>query len=103
MARERMVTRTVLVTKVQVICLNVEKVETKIETYELSGVYTSTEQVLKALKKLHETETFKLVAVQELVENEVLYGIPEAEFIKIAKVLPPRGTKASDDNDTVEE
>ena len=98
MARERMVTRTVMVTKVQVICLNVETVETTINTFELSGNFTSKEQVLKALKKLYETETFKVVAVQELFENEVLYGMLESEFIKIAKVLPPRGNKSNEED-----
>ena len=96
MARQRMVTRTVMVTKVEVICLNVQTVETTIETYEISGTFTSDKEVLKALKKEHETDTFKVVAIQELVENEVLYGMAETEFIKLAKVLPPRGTKVEE-------
>ena len=93
MARQRMVTRTVMVTKVEVICLDVTTVETTIKTYEISGTFTSDKEVLKALKKEHETDTFKVVAIKELVENEVLYGMLETEFIKLAKQLPPRGTK----------
>lgn len=96
MARERMVTRTVQVTDAQVMCLEVTTAEVQVLTYELSGTYDTKDAVLKALKKLYETETFKVVAVQETTEREVLYGMKEIDFIKLAKVLPPRGTKTED-------
>lgn len=94
MARERMVTRTVVVTNVEVMCVDVLTANVAIQTFELSGTFSDNDVVLKAVKKLYETDTFKCVAVQGTEENEVLYGMPEIEFIKLAKVLPPRGTKA---------
>lgn len=96
MARERMVTRTVEVTVAEVMCLDVTTAEVTIQSFELSGKFASNDEILKAVKKVNETETFKPVAVQKTDVNEILYGMPEIEFIKLAKVLPPRGTKAED-------
>lgn len=93
MARERMVTRTVIVTKCEVLCVDVTTVETTVQEYDLSGNYESTTTALKALKKGYETDTFKVVAIQKMTENEVLYGMPELDFIKLAKVLNPETRK----------
>lgn len=93
MARERMVTRTVNVTEVEAICMEIVTVETQIKTLELSGTYKDQKDMLKALKKAYETDTFKVVAIQTVNEKEILYGMPEIEFIKLAKVLPPRSVK----------
>ncbi len=90
MARERMVTRTVVVTTVGTMCLNVVTAEVEIHNYELSGSYSDFNVALKAIKKQYETDTFKCVAVQHMTEKEVLYGMKEIDFIKLAKVLPPR-------------
>lgn len=92
MARERMVTRTVMVTEVVVMCLNVTTAQVEINTYELTGSYDDNATALKTVKKLYETDELKCVTVQEMVGKEILYGMPEIEFIKLAKVLPPRGT-----------
>ena len=93
MARERMVTRTVMVTVAEVMCLNVTNAEVQIIKYEMSGTYADTNALLKALKKVYETEEHKLVAVQEVDEKEVLYGMKEVDFIKLATILPPRSSK----------
>ena len=93
MARERMVTRTVMVTVAEVMCLNVTNAEVQINTYEMSGTYTDNNTLLKALKKVYETEELKLVSVQEVDEKEVLYGMKEVDFIRLATILPPRSTK----------
>lgn len=106
MARERMITRTVDVTTVDCITMNIETVESGITKYELSGVYADETQLLKTLKKLYETDTFKVVAVKSQETKEVLYGMSEIDFIKIAKVLPPRNKSAnadSEDDDSIEE
>ena len=93
MARERMVTRTVMVTVAEVMCLNVTNAEVQINTYEMSGTYADNNTLLKALKKVYETEETKLVALQEISEKEVLYGMKEVDFIRLATILPPRGSK----------
>ena len=93
MARERMVTRTVLVTTVEVMCLDITTAKAETVSYEISGSYPDFNSALKVLKKQYETDTFKVVAVQKTTENEILYGMSEIDFIKSAKVLPPRGNK----------
>lgn len=93
MPRERMVTRTVIVTKCEVLCVDVTTVETTVQEYGLSGNYADTTTALKALKKAYETDTFKVVAIQKMTENEVLYGMPELDFIKLAKALNPETRK----------
>lgn len=89
MARERMVTRTVTTTKCEVMSVNVTTEEVHVKDYTLTGEQTK-ETALKQLKKLYETETEKIVTVNSVSLNETLYGMPELDFIKLAKVLPPR-------------
>lgn len=89
MARKRMVTRTVVQTKAEVMCLNVITAEVSINTYTIGGSYDS-DSLLKALKPIFETDELKLVSVQDYTEAEILLGMDEDEFIRLAKVLPPR-------------
>lgn len=89
MARVRMVTRTVEVTVAEVMQININTAEVKILTYELSGKYADTNSILKQLNK-DTPEEIKVVAVQSTDTKEVLYGMSEADFIRIAQILPPR-------------
>ena len=93
MARERMVTRTILQTEVDVICMDVTTVETTVKTFTLTGLQKNTDYILKHLKKQHETENFKLVAIQNVQEKEVMYGMREIDFIKVAVKLDPETRK----------
>lgn len=88
MARKRMVTRTIIQTTGEVMCLNVTTAEVCINTYTIGGSYDS-DSLLKALKPIYETDELKLVAVQDYHESELLLGMEEDEFIRYAKVLPP--------------
>ena len=98
MARVRMVTRTVEVTTVEVMGLNLSTMMPETVTLEL-GTLTDTneEKILKVCQKLVD-ENLKLVKIVSLKEQEILYGMEEQDFIAHAKVLPPRGTKESDEN-----
>lgn len=89
MARKRMVTRTVIQTTAEVMCLNVTTAEVTVNTYIVGGSHDS-DSALKALKPLYETDELKLVAVQDYHEEELLLGMDEDEFIRLAKVLPAR-------------
>lgn len=89
MARERMVTRTILETEVEVICIDVNTFETQIKTFTLTGFQKNNDYILKQLKKQHETDTFKLVAIQNIQEKETMYGMKEIDFIKVATKLDP--------------
>lgn len=99
MARERMVTRTVVVTVAEVMCLDVTTAQVEIKDIEISGSFDTKESILKSIKKLHETDTYKCVAVQEVTEKEVLYGMKEIDFIRLAKVLPPRNANSTENDD----
>ena len=94
-----MVTRTVMVTTVGVMCLDVTSAEVQIKNFEMSGTFTDFASALKSVKKAYETDTFKCVAVQYMTEKEVLYGMKEIDFIKLAKVLPPRGSSATEETE----
>lgn len=95
MARERMVTRTVELTIAEVMTLDTTNAKVETIAYEVGGGLTDEKAILKAVKKLHETDTFKCVSVVSVTVKEILYGMPEIDFIKHAKVLPPR-TKNED-------
>lgn len=89
MARERMVTRTVTQSTIEVMRVNVNTAEVSIIPYKLGGMYDEAE-ALKKLKKLFETDELKLVHVESIFTEELLLGMPEEDFIRFATVLPPR-------------
>lgn len=89
MAREKMVTRTVAETTVDVMVVNTNTCEVSIVQHKLT--YQSDEkQALKYVQKHFDSDELKHVSIQGFRNEEVLYGMTEQEFIKHAKVLPPR-------------
>lgn len=96
MARKRMVTRTIEQTTAQVMTLDVTTAEVKIVPYQIGGKNTD-EELLKNLKKLFETDTLKLVHIDSQSCEEVLLGMEEEDFIRLAKVLPPRTANKEED------
>ena len=92
MARVPMVTRTIVATKVNVMCLDVQKGEPFNEIITIPRKYKDDEALLKKVLPLLETETVKAVHIVGKEEIETLYGMTEQEFIQYAKVLPPRNT-----------
>ena len=89
MAREKMITRTTTQTTAEIMCLDVNTAEVSIETYTIGGT-PSDDELLKKLRLIYETETFKLVTVQKVETETLLLGMTEEDFIKYATVLPPR-------------
>lgn len=98
MARERMVTRTVVATEVTALCLNIETAEPFNKTVILSGTFKDKQAIEKAAKKVIDTDLEKCVTVVEYTEKETLYGMPEQLFIELAKVLPSRDSKVEQIN-----
>jgi hypothetical protein len=95
MARVSMVTRTIVTTEVEVLCMNIETLQVEPHTVTLLGGESDDLTMLKGVKSQIESETLKPVHITSSKEVETLYGMTEAEFISVAKVLPPRGTTAS--------
>lgn len=96
MARKRMVTRTVEQTTAQVMTLDVITAEVQVRPYDIGGKYTN-EELLKKLQKIFQTDTLKLVHIESQECKEVLLGMDEEDFIRLAKVLPSRTTNKDED------
>lgn len=93
MARERMVTRTVVYTVATVLCLNTETAEPYNDTISLSGTFKDEKAILKKCKKLLENDTVSVAKVVDVRVAEKLFGMSEQEFMSHAKELPPRDSK----------
>jgi hypothetical protein len=89
MSRERMVTRTVETAKLTVMVCDTETATVSTEEYSISASIPE-EKRISVLRKLYETDTIKIVSIVKTDIIETLYGMPEAEFIRLASVLPPR-------------
>ena len=93
MARERMITRTVFSTNYNVMVVNMESKSVESITVSIPSGDTLTDKAReKALKSLIPEGTL-FVSITGETTTETLYGMTEQEFIRLAKVLPPR-TKA---------
>ena len=97
MARVPMVTRTIVTTKVNVMCLDVQAGEPCNKTVTVPRTYKDDGALLNKVRPLIETETLKAVHIVDKEEIETLYGMTEQEFIKYAKVLPPRNGVSVDE------
>ena len=94
--REPMVTRTIVTTKANVLCVNILEQTTFTQDVTLPRVYKDNKALMKAVSKAVDNDTTKAVMVNSSETLETLYGMTEFEFLQNAKVLPPRGTKAGD-------
>lgn len=92
--RTPMVTRTIVTTNVNVLCVDVTKQETFNQTITLPRTYKDNKALLKAVSAVIENEEIKPVAIKSIETQETLYGMSEQDFINAAQILPPRGTKA---------
>lgn len=102
MARIRMVTRTIESTTATCMCINPQTGTVSHNEYTISQSYVDPAIILKHVKKVYETETNIIVAVETSEVRETLYGMTEQQFMELAKVLPPR-TNNSDETEDNEE
>ena len=93
MARERAVTRTINAIEVSAICMDIETMENTVEVLSLTGDLPSDEQLLKKLRKVYETNTYKVVAIKDIKTTEKLFGMPEVKFLEYAVELDPETRK----------
>lgn len=83
MPRPKEITRTLKITQVTALMLNVETAEPFNETFNLEGTYKNDEAILKALKKEYEDEVYKVV---HIVATEVItkkLSMPIQFFIEL--------------------
>ena len=90
MARERMVTRTVASVNYTIMVVDTETKTVENIVVSIASGDTMTEKARdKAIKEaIPDGKLFVQVVSQEITET--LYGMSEQEFIRLAKVLPPR-------------
>ena len=94
MARVPQVTRTIQVTKCSIMCVNVSTGETFTEEVTLPRRYKDDAAIIKQASSLFDGVVKPVYVIESGVE-EILYGMTEEEFIREAKILPPR-TKTDD-------
>ena len=94
MARERQITRTINVTTATAVCMDITTMENETKQLVITGDVPSADKVLKDLRKLYDTDTFKVVAIKEMTTVEKLYGLSEVDFLKYAVELDPETRKA---------
>lgn len=93
MARKPMVTRTIITTKVTVLCLDINTAEPFNETVTLPRTYKDDKKLLKSVEEVINTEEVKAVHIVDKKEIETLYGMTEQDFINNAKILDPATRK----------
>ena len=93
MARKPMVTRTIVTTRVTLMCLNIKTGEPFNEVLMLPRTYNDDKNLLKVVQETFDTDEKKAVHIVDKEEIETLYGMSEQEFIQNAKVLDPETRK----------
>lgn len=91
MARN-MVTRTIISTKVNALCLNLVTAEPYNEVFTLAGSYKDMSKLKKMLDKQYNNEEHVIAHIVGTEQVETLYGMTEQKFIENAEILPPRKT-----------
>lgn len=87
--RVKYLTRSVKYTEATALCLDVTTAEPSTNVFELEGKFTSEEKMLAELRKQHDTELLKVVAITSTEEKENLMGIPMDMFLSNAIELDP--------------
>lgn len=93
MARKPMVTRTIVTTKVNVLCLDIKSSEPFNKVVTLPRTYKDEKKLLKKVEEVVNTDDVKAVHIVDKEEVETLYGMTEQDFITNATVLDPTTRK----------
>ena len=86
MARN-MVTRTIISTQVNALCLNLKTAEAFNQDFTLAGTYKSNEKIKKVIEKTFNNDEHIIAQVVDVKELNTLYGMTEQEN---AEILPAR-------------
>ena len=92
--RKPMVTRTFKGMELNVMGVDTKSAEVSNTTVVLARVIKDEAKLLKAVKEVAETDTYKVVQIVDRKEVETLYGMTEQDFIAHASILDPETRKA---------
>lgn len=93
MAREMLVTRTVITTRATVLVANLDSNSVEEKEYTVPRTYKDDKALLKAISKLTANTNETPVKIINKEEIETLRGMSETCFIEHSEVLPPRAKK----------
>lgn len=96
MARKPMVTRTIITTKVNVLCLDIQSAEPFNKVVTLPRTYKDDKKLLKKVEEVVNTDDVKAVHIVDKGEIETLYGMSEQDFIDHATILDPATRKEAE-------
>lgn len=96
MARERMVTRTVETAHYTILCVNLTEQKLEQKNADLSNTIDEKDVVKMLDKSKFFGNEYKPVSIVEKNVETTLYGMPEVDFIKLAKVLPLRSANTEE-------
>lgn len=99
MSREKMVTRTMTNTNVVALCLDIDTAEPCSRAVKLPGTYKNQAQLLAAVRKALDTDSLKTVSITDSVEETLVYGCTEAEFLSIARPIQRGANVKNTDNE----
>lgn len=91
-----MVTRTIITTEVNVLCMDLEFTEPVNKKIVLPRTYKDENKLFKAVQGVVDSKKLKAVQVVDHKEVETLYGMPEQEFIDKAIKLDNETRKPLD-------
>ena len=94
MARKPMVTRTIITTQANVLCLDIESAEPFNKVVTLPRTYKDEKALMKKVQAVVDNDTVKAVHIVDSKEVETLYGMDEQTFIEMAQALDPETRKA---------
>ena len=93
MARKPMVTRTIITTKCNVLCMELAKAEPFNKEVILPRTYKDDKKLLKRVQELVDNDEVKAVHIVSKEEVETLYGMTEQKFIENSIILDPKTRK----------
>ena len=92
MARTRMITRTVVTANYEVLVMNLNTMQGEKISVAVPSGDTMTDKQRQEIIASNIPDGMVFVQILGVTFTETLYGMPEDEFIRLAKVLPPRST-----------
>ena len=98
-----MVTRTIVTTKVNVLCLDIQSAEPFNKVVSLPRTYKDEKKLLKKVEEVVNTDKIKAVHIVDKSEVETLYGMTEQDFIDSATILDPATRKALEEAEDTED
>ena len=88
-----MITRTIMTTKVNVLCIDIQSAEPFNKVVTFPRTYKDDKKLLKKVEEVVNTDDVKAAHIVDKEEIEILYGMSEQNFIDRAAVLDPATRK----------